>query len=156
MTKPTTFQSDACGRCGGTGRYSYNSMHGTMCYGCSGKGTKLTKAGRAAYDFYIASVSKPAREVVVGNKIWETLVLGAMIGQGWCRVVEASVEENGNILLASNHSKLGRCLFGYAPDALVQVAPTVEERDVKLAAALAFQATLGKSGKPVKSKKEAA
>jgi hypothetical protein len=34
--------------------------------------------------------------------------------------------------------------------------PTTEERDVKLAAALAFQATLGKSGKPVKSKKKEA
>lgn len=27
-----------CSRCGGSGHYSYNQMHGTMCYGCSGSG----------------------------------------------------------------------------------------------------------------------
>lgn len=25
-----------CGRCGGSGRYSFNQMHGDMCYGCKG------------------------------------------------------------------------------------------------------------------------
>jgi hypothetical protein len=25
-----------CGRCLGSGRYSYNAMHGTVCYGCNG------------------------------------------------------------------------------------------------------------------------
>jgi len=36
-----------CGRCGGTGEYSYNQMHGTMCYGCSGKGQVFPKNGYA-------------------------------------------------------------------------------------------------------------
>lgn len=36
ITKP-------CGRCGGTGQYSYNQVHGTMCYGCSGKGVVLDR-----------------------------------------------------------------------------------------------------------------
>jgi hypothetical protein len=27
-----------CKRCGGCGQYSFNLMHGTMCYGCSGRG----------------------------------------------------------------------------------------------------------------------
>lgn len=30
-----------CGRCGGSGSYSYNSMDGDRCYGCSGKGKVL-------------------------------------------------------------------------------------------------------------------
>lgn len=30
-----------CGRCGGTGNYSYNQMDGTRCYGCGGSGKKL-------------------------------------------------------------------------------------------------------------------
>lgn len=27
-----------CGRCGGSGRHSWNQTHGSTCYGCSGKG----------------------------------------------------------------------------------------------------------------------
>ena len=30
-----------CSRCGGSGHYSYNPIHGTMCYGCQGKGFNL-------------------------------------------------------------------------------------------------------------------
>lgn len=29
---------ERCGRCGGTGHYSYNPIHGTRCFGCSGGG----------------------------------------------------------------------------------------------------------------------
>lgn len=36
ITKP-------CGRCGGTGHYSYNQIDGTMCYGCGGKGVVIDK-----------------------------------------------------------------------------------------------------------------
>ena len=25
-----------CSRCGGSGRYSFNLIHGTKCYGCGG------------------------------------------------------------------------------------------------------------------------
>lgn len=34
-------KSRGCGRCGGSGRYSYNQMHGSRCYGCSGVGSQL-------------------------------------------------------------------------------------------------------------------
>ncbi len=37
---------EPCGRCGGSGTFSFNLIHGTMCYGCNGKGyvIKSTKA----------------------------------------------------------------------------------------------------------------
>lgn len=36
---------ESCHRCGGTGEYSYNPMHGTTCFGCAGRrGHWLTKA----------------------------------------------------------------------------------------------------------------
>jgi hypothetical protein len=36
---------EACGRCAGSGHYSFNLMHGTVCFGCNGrKGTWVTKA----------------------------------------------------------------------------------------------------------------
>lgn len=37
-TRPRAFPYKHCTRCGGSGHYSFNLMHGTMCYGCSGKG----------------------------------------------------------------------------------------------------------------------
>ncbi len=35
--------STVCGRCGGSGHYSFNLMHGTTCFGCSGSGKVATK-----------------------------------------------------------------------------------------------------------------
>lgn len=32
-----------CSRCGGSGRYSFNLIHGTKCYGCGGTGKQKTK-----------------------------------------------------------------------------------------------------------------
>lgn len=32
-----------CGRCGGCGEYSYCSMHGSTCFGCSGRGLVMPK-----------------------------------------------------------------------------------------------------------------
>lgn len=30
-----------CTRCGGSGNYLYNHLHGTMCYGCNGTGVQM-------------------------------------------------------------------------------------------------------------------
>lgn len=32
-----------CSRCGGSGRFSFNLMHGSKCYGCNGTGKQATK-----------------------------------------------------------------------------------------------------------------
>jgi len=31
-------EAKVCGRCGGTGKHSYNQIHGDVCYGCGGSG----------------------------------------------------------------------------------------------------------------------
>lgn len=36
-----------CGRCGGSGRYSYNQMDGDRCFGCSGSGKVILPVTRA-------------------------------------------------------------------------------------------------------------
>lgn len=36
-------QQYTCSRCNGTGRHSFNLMHGTRCYGCNGTGKQKTK-----------------------------------------------------------------------------------------------------------------
>lgn len=43
-----TYERETCGRCLGTGKYSYNALHGDRCYGCGGHGTRLTKRGAVA------------------------------------------------------------------------------------------------------------
>jgi hypothetical protein len=55
---------DVCGRCGGSGNYSYNAMHGTRCYGCGGSGQVLPKTlkGRIA-------LAQRAREAVAAGKL---------------------------------------------------------------------------------------
>ena len=42
------YEKQTCGRCGGSGQYSYNQIDGSRCYGCGGSGQKLTKRGAAA------------------------------------------------------------------------------------------------------------
>lgn len=51
----------ACPRCGGSGHYSYNSMDGTMCYGCRGSGILVTSV-RWYSDKERASMDKAAEK----------------------------------------------------------------------------------------------
>ena len=41
----TTINATAytCSRCGGSGRFSFNLIHGSKCYGCNGTGKQKTK-----------------------------------------------------------------------------------------------------------------
>lgn len=65
------WESEACGRCGGSGRYSYNSMDGDRCYGCGGTGLVLTKAGAAAREAWLEANTDviPALEIREGDVI---------------------------------------------------------------------------------------
>lgn len=49
--------TDYCGRCGGSGQYSFNMMHGTTCFGCGGVGHKLLKTARELSDAVSAAKS---------------------------------------------------------------------------------------------------
>lgn len=67
-----TFQTTECSRCGGSGRYSYNSVHGDMCYGCNGAGKVYTKAAKAAREIWtaIARPTIPVEDVQPGMKLY--------------------------------------------------------------------------------------
>jgi len=71
MLEPQTdlaagIETKTCGRCGGSGHYSFNQIDGTMCYGCRGTGTVRTKRGDAARNFFTASTLSRAEDVRVG------------------------------------------------------------------------------------------
>ncbi len=65
------YETGTCGRCGGSGEYSYCQMHGTTCFGCNGSGSAPTKAGKAAVKrvaaFKKAKFSKLASAVKAGD-----------------------------------------------------------------------------------------
>jgi len=46
MTNVAERQTYTCTRCNGTGRYSFNLQHGTMCFGCKGTGKQKTRPAK--------------------------------------------------------------------------------------------------------------
>lgn len=73
MAATLTYETKTCGRCGGSGHYSFNLMHGTVCYGCSGRKTVLTAAGSkaslAVKGFIEANYSVAVRDLTPGMLI---------------------------------------------------------------------------------------
>ena len=159
----TRFETEPCGRCGGTGTYSYCPMWGTTCFDCGvrpgtpGTGRRLTKRGAAALAYYRSLLpTKLARDVAPGDKLRSrgfgvvtvTEIRPATGSASWTvdgvkHVLDAST---GALDLVTDKVLLGTM----APDKAVDVLPTVAERDAALAAALAFEKTLTKLGKPRK------
>ena len=66
------YDMETCGRCGGSGHYSYNQIHGTVCYGCGGRGKRQTRQAKKALA-EIESLRKtfdvPAADLKSGDKI---------------------------------------------------------------------------------------
>lgn len=73
MSVTITFEKTECSRCGGTGRYSFCQMYGTMCFKCSGTGRQFSRAGAASYKAYQAwadaALAVPVAQLKVGDKI---------------------------------------------------------------------------------------
>lgn len=147
------FESKTCSRCGGSGHYSFNLMHGTMCYGCNGSGVQFTKRGLAARKFFEESLTVPASELKVGMAIRESV--------GWKNF--ATIQAIDTIFLDKDGEKqqvfqvdTGRCRASFYPCCRVRVMHTDEEKKVKIQAALEYQATLNANGtiSKRKSKKE--
>lgn len=63
------YERETCGRCGGSGRYSYNQIDRDRCYGCGGTGRRLTKRGRAAREFASGLLTVTAGEVKAGDRV---------------------------------------------------------------------------------------
>lgn len=91
--KKIVFDTTECSRCGGTGKFSYNQLHGDMCYGCSGSGKMLTKQAKKASK-RIEEIRKqirsiPVSEIKVGDKIWQSLT--AFSKRDWLTVTKVSL-----------------------------------------------------------------
>lgn len=153
-TNSMGFEIEVCGRCGGVGRYSYNLIHGDRCYGCGGAGKRLTKRGAAAHEFYINQQIRPMSEIRVGDWLWDTIYGKAA---KFCKVL--TIEVSGSYTYGPDGEHIHytnisteRSALGVLPTSTVRFVRDEAERTAFRDAALVFQDTLTKTGKPKKTK----
>ena len=162
MNKPV-FEHTSCNRCGGSGRYSFNLMHGSCCYGCSGTGYQLTKRGKAAQAFLNNLRSIPAEQFQPGDLIRiDGFAAGSFVEPTrWARVASVEFKKGAecgyvsqpdlDIVQINTEDKGGRsynmCLF---PGNTMRKGFTAEQKRKQVEQALAYQATLTKAGKQSK------
>lgn len=91
------FERTTCGRCGGTGSYSFNPRDGSRCFGCEGSGERLSRAGVAAkkaYDAVIAEMDRTWADVKEGDKVWENVRTFMGTRSRWETVESIKADEN--------------------------------------------------------------
>ncbi|MEV8056531.1 hypothetical protein AB0P37_08380 [Streptomyces antimycoticus] len=93
MTTTLKFETEDCTRCDGTGKHSFNPMHGHVCFKCKGSKRSLTRRGKAARAAFEAEITKwcsqPMWALSVGDVIWHRMANGR---QGWVTIT--SREDN--------------------------------------------------------------
>jgi hypothetical protein len=96
--------TETCGRCGGSGRYSYNQMDGDRCYGCNGKGKRVPRftkklgarvaelvAGGALETYFARgrAIAAARREiaplVAKAHEVYQTIGATYTVGADWSR-----------------------------------------------------------------------
>lgn len=97
MTAKIKFDMKACGRCGGTGHYSYNTTDGSTCYGCSGRGTVRTTMARVAAtkleEWLIANGHVAVTSLKIGDLVKYRTRGGSRV---WATVTEIGGYLNGD------------------------------------------------------------
>jgi hypothetical protein len=63
------FERETCSRCGGSGRHSYCSAYGSVCFKCNGKGVVLSRKGKKQFAKYMSLMKKPVDVVKVGDYV---------------------------------------------------------------------------------------
>lgn len=175
----TPFETEPCRRCGGSGTHSYCSMWGTTCFDCGstpgvpGSGRRLTKRGKAALAHFKSLLpTKTAATLAVGDKLRGDLLVMAGGNHRYVRTVLTVTEikpttgwgsTTVNGVTTRRDASTGcvdvvtdKMVYSCVkPTRTFDLAPTVAERDAALEAALAYEKTLTKTGKPMKRAKKA-
>lgn len=154
----TKFETTTCGRCGGSGNYSFNLIHGSRCYGCGGAGQVLTKRGKAAQAWFRARLTRPAMEYQPGWLVFtgdlSPFARGVWVKpMGFALTKDNCVSPN-NTVAEFMVPRLGRVYVSLSQP--MRMVASIEERDRLLGQALEYQATLSpKTGKPLKLRAKA-
>lgn len=141
MSRPI-FENVVCSRCNGTGKFSFNMMHGSKCYGCGGVGCTLTKRGRVALSFLDDLRVAQADEIKVGDLIkWDMFTFCC-----WAKVESIELKD-GLIQLRGIRGKTGEAIGQNCTEkTVIRRGFSAEEKQRQIAMALAYQATLTKAG----------
>jgi DnaJ-class molecular chaperone len=161
----TSFETEVCSRCHGSGKYSFCETYRDRCFKCAGDGKVLSKRGYAAQKHFIESCSVPLSDLKVGDRIR----VGSMTHSGnhftfISTITEISRSEtpsfysNGTeskeyypLTVVTEHPKHGKCGLTAPDHHTVRVYR--EGDDERLIKALKYQETLTKSGIPRKTTK---
>lgn len=147
-TPSTSFETQTCSRCGGSGSYSYCQMYGSRCFKCGGAGKVYTKRGRIAYNLYMESLKVPAGSLKIDDLLYCENVFANKAH--FSKIV--SIEPNGvtdpqysncgylSITTASNNGL--QCPANY----MVRKGWDAESKAAFRSFALAYQDTLTKTG----------
>lgn len=159
-TAPTTFETQTCTRCGGSGRYSYNQMHGDRCYGCNGRGIAYTKRGAAAVAFLNGLRKIRLDQLQVGDFMQVSTMSATYfapivsIGPGYpvksYNHNTGEWVEHSTLSVTTEHPSRGKSGLVASPSAIVRKGFSAKEKAEQIKQALAYQATLTKTGKPRK------
>lgn len=161
-TAPTDrIETTECSRCCGTGRYSYNQMHGSRCYGCGGSGKAYTRRGREAARYLEALRSKPARDFAPGDLVRHDMFTPGGSIRTWITVTKVAPStvrivtpgsadapgSNGDSVTIEGTGKHGNARITTGADKLLRQGFDAETKQAQLADAIAYQATLTVKGK---------
>ncbi len=153
----TVFETETCGRCGGSGRFSFNLMDGDRCYGCGGTGWKHTKRGRVASAWFRDAMKTKVADLEPGFKLlnrdglwWEIVSIETsrsryLRGGEWKHYVDLNLKRGKKVS--------GR---GEFPDGEVTAVPNFDHHRALLKEAAEYEGTLTKAGKPRKRRAKAA
>lgn len=135
------FELVSCSRCGGSGRYSFNLMHGSQCYGCGGSGSVLSKRAAVARKAFYEGMERPVSELKVGDCVYGS---GAAVisANRWMRVLSIEVKASGSLSIGFK----GHGLDVGADHRLVSVVD-MSVRDTRLAEAIVHMNSLNDLGK---------
>ena len=153
------FETTVCTRCNGSGHYSFNAMSGTRCFNCRGGKTTLTKRGAAAREYFFNSFEMPVEQIEVGMLVWAS---GAaiMAPKKWRMVLAVAVSTSGSIrdgvMLRGTELTFSGHSLSLSNGNKLMAARDQNHLDSNMEAALQYQATLTKSGKPAARKSKAA
>ncbi len=158
------FESNICPRCSGSGQFSFNLKHGSMCYRCYGSGFKLKKhgLGLVAFKFFHDSLTIPALDLVVGMKIEESdfskkFLLVQNIHHGTDKELGKLFNITYSVGLAGDKQIVlvdtGNSMIKFYPEHRVKIFHTEKQKEEKLKLALEYQSSLNVNGtKRIKKK----
>jgi hypothetical protein len=145
----TGWETVTCSRCGGSGQHSYCTQCGTTCFKCGGQKRVLTARGAAAVAWLAEQRKTRVADLQVGMRVKVSGYRKPLTIQ--------EIKQSGSYCESSN----GRIYYvdlifkpitlSVFPESTVEAVPASEdERLAQVRAAIAYQNTLTKIGKPRK------